>query len=110
MKFKYDLDYVAKITGISIDKFEILLKYFNSLPIMGKLEAFYISKLIEEEDEFAFLQHHFDREKVAEYGFSLFILAVDRLYLLENKDTENSKLSSYKLRKISRLKSLRDEK
>jgi len=75
---------------------------------MARLEVFYESKLIEEEDEFAFLQHHFDKQKIAEYGFSLFILGIDRLFLLENKDIENKNISSYTLGKISMIKSLRN--
>lgn len=108
MKFKYDLEYVFKITKLDKDKVDELLKYFAELPLMAKLEVFYISKLIEEEDEFAFLQHYFDKQKIAEYGFSLFLLAADRLFLLENKDTESKSLSSYKLKKISMIKRLRN--
>ncbi|MHB1664063.1 MAG: hypothetical protein ACYCT7_02220 [bacterium] len=108
MKFKYDLEYILKTTKLDKNIVNELLKYFAELPLMAKLEVFSISKLIEEEDEFAFLQHYFDKQKTAEYGFSLFLLAIDRLFLLENKDTENKNLSSYKLKKISMLKSLRN--
>ena len=108
MKFKYDLKYILKITKLDKDKVGELLKYFAELPLMAKLEVFYTSKLIEEEDEFAFLQHYFDKQKTAEYGFALFLLSIDRLFLLENKDTENKNLSSYKLKKISMIKSLRN--
>ncbi len=109
MKFKYDLEYVSEITGIEKDRIESLLEYFSGLPLMAKLEVFYISKLIEEEDECAFLQHHFDTQKIGEYGFSLFLLAILRLFNLENKDTSGfSNLSSYKLKQISSLKALRN--
>lgn len=108
MKFEYDSGYVLKITKLSEHKVDELLEYFSNLPLMMKLEVFYESKLIEEEDEFAFLQHHFDKLKIAEYGFSLFLLGVDRIFLLENKDTENKNISSYTLKKISMIKSLRN--
>lgn len=108
MKFKYDLEYILKITKLDKDRVDELLEYFAELPLMAKLEVFYISKLIEEEDEFAFLQNYFDKQKTAEYEFSLFLLAIDKLFLLENKDTENKNLSSYKLKKISMIKRLRD--
>ncbi|MDA8053697.1 MAG: hypothetical protein M0012_06050 [Deltaproteobacteria bacterium] len=106
MKFNYDLGYISGITGIESERFEELLKYFDGLPIMAKLEVFYISKLIEEDDECAFLQHHFDKNKVAEYGFALFLLAIERLYLLDKKDVQSRNLSSYKLKQIAFLKSV----
>ncbi|MCL4542587.1 MAG: hypothetical protein M1458_02420 [Deltaproteobacteria bacterium] len=108
MKIKYDLEYILGITELDGDRVGELLKYFAELPLMGKLEVFHISKLIEEDNEFAFLQRYFDKQKTAEYEFSLFLLAVDRLFLLENKDTENKNLSSYKLKKISTIKSFRN--
>ncbi len=108
MKFKYDMEYVLKITGLSKENISELLKYFNELPLVAKLEAFHISKLIEEEDEFAFLQHHFDKQKIGEYGFSLFILAVNRLYCLETKDTADKNLSLYMLNTIAKMKMLRN--
>ena len=109
MKFKYDLDYILKITKLSKEYIMELLKYFDGLPLQAKLEVFYISKIIEEDDEFAFHQHYFDKEKSAEYEFSLFILGTERIYSIEHKDTEGKKLSSYKLNLISKIKELRKQ-
>lgn len=109
MKFKYDLDYILKITKLSKEYILELLKYFDGLPLQAKLEVFYISKIIEEDDEFAFHQHYFDKEKSAEYEFSLFILGTERIYSIEHKDTEGKKLSSYKLNLISKIKELRKQ-
>ncbi len=107
MKFNYDIDYITKITKLSKKFILELLKYFDGLPLQAKLEAFYISKIIEEDDEFAFHQHYFNKDKSAEYEFSLFILGVERIYSVEHRDTENKKLSSYKLNLISKIKELR---
>ena len=109
MKFKYDLDYILKITKLSKEYIMELLKYFDGLPLQAKLEVFYISKIIEEDDEFAFHQHYFDKEKSAEYEFSLFILGTERIYSIEHKDTEGKKLSPYKLNLISKIKELRKQ-
>ncbi|MHB1660989.1 MAG: hypothetical protein ACYCSQ_02475 [bacterium] len=109
MKFKYDIDYVLKITKLDKDNIDELLRYFDSLPLQAKLEVFYISKIIEEDDEFAFHQHYFSKDKSAEYEFSLFILGIERIYSFENKDISAKKLSSYKLNLISKIKELRKQ-
>jgi hypothetical protein len=109
MKFKYDINYVIKITKLSKEFIMELLKYFDGLPLQAKLEAFYISKIIEEDDEFAFHQHYFNKDKSAEYEFSLFILGIERIYSFENKDITAKKLSSYKLNLISKIKELRNQ-
>jgi hypothetical protein len=107
MSFNYDIEFVVNTTKFNPAETDALLQYFATLPMMAKLEVFYIMQLIEEEDEFAFLQHYFDKSKTAEYKFSLFLLSINRLYLLESYDTKNSKSSSYKLNKINMLKNLR---
>ena len=111
MKFNYDVDYITKITKLSKDLILELLKYFDGLPLQAKLEAFYISKIIEEDDEFAFHQHYFNKDKSAEYEFSLFILGVERIYSVEHREDEikDKKLSSYKLNLISKIKELRKQ-
>ena len=86
-----------------------LLKYFDDLPLQAKLEVFYISKIIEEDDEFAFHQHYFNKDKSAEYEFSLFILGIERIYSVEHRDDGTKKLSSYKLNLISKIKELRNQ-
>ena len=108
MSFNYDIKFIENTTKFNYAEIDTLLQYFSTLPIMAKLEAFYIMQLIEEEDEFAFLQNYFDKSKTAEYKFSLFLLSINRLYLLESRDVKNSKSSSYKLNKINMLKKLRD--
>lgn len=110
MKFKYDLDYITKITKLSKEFILELLKYFDTLPLQAKIEAFYISKIIEEDDEFAFHQHYFNKDKSAEYEFSLFILGIERIYSIEHRESEvkDKKLSSYKLNLISKIKELRN--
>ena len=109
MKFNYDVNYITKITKLSKEFVLELLKYFDGLPLQAKLEAFYISKIIEEDDEFAFHQHYFNKDKSAEYEFSLFILGVERIYSVEHRENEieGKKLSSYKLNLISKIKELR---
>ena len=109
MKFNYDVNYITKITKLSKEFVLELLKYFDGLPLQAKLEAFYISKIIEEDDEFAFHQHYFNKDKSAEYEFSLFILGVERIYSVERRESEikGKKLSSYKLNLISKIKELR---
>jgi len=113
MKFNYDVDYITKITGLSKEFIPELLKYFDSLPLQAKIEAFYISKIIEEDDEFAFHQHYFNKDKSAEYEFSLFILGIERIYSVEHRkeeaETQGKKLSSYKLNLISKIKELRKQ-
>ncbi len=109
MKFNYDFDYVVKITKLSKENILELLKYFDGLPLQAKLEAFFISKIIEEDDEFAFHQHYFAKEKIAEYEFALFILGVERIYSIENKDVSGNALSAYKLNLISKIKRLRNQ-
>jgi hypothetical protein len=109
MKFQYDIDYVVKITKLSKEFILELLKYFDGLPLPAKLEAFYISKIIEEDDEFAFHQHYFNKDKSAEYEFSLFILGIERIYSVEHRDDGSKKLSSYKLNLISKIKELRKQ-
>ncbi len=111
MKFNYDVNYITKITKLSKEFILELLKYFDGLPLQAKLEAFYISKIIEEDDEFAFHQHYFDKDKSAEYEFSLFILGVERIYSVEHREREieDKKLSSYKLNLISKIKKLRKQ-
>jgi hypothetical protein len=111
MKFNYDVNYITKITGLSKEFILELLKYFDCLPLQAKLEAFYISKIIEEDDEFAFHQHYFNKDKSAEYEFSLFILGVERIYSVEHRENEieGKKLSSYKLNLISKIKELRKQ-
>ena len=111
MKFNYDVNYITKITKLSKEFILELLKYFDGLPLQAKLEAFYISKIIEEDDEFAFHQHYFDKDKSAEYEFSLFILGVERIYSVEHRESEikDKKLSSYKLNLISKIKELRKQ-
>ena len=109
MKFNYDVNYITKITKLSKEFVLELLKYFDGLPLQAKLEAFYISKIIKEDDEFAFHQHYFNKDKSAEYEFSLFILGVERIYSVEHRESEieGKKLSSYKLNLISKIKELR---
>ena len=111
MKFNYDVNYITKITKLSKEFVLELLKYFDGLPLQAKLEAFYISKIIEEDDEFAFHQHYFNKDKSAEYEFSLFILGVERIYSVEQRESEieGKKLSSYKLNLISKIKELRKQ-
>ena len=111
MKFNYDVNYITKITKLSKEFVLELLKYFDGLPLQAKLEAFYISKIIEEDDEFAFHQHYFNKDKSAEYEFSLFILGVERIYSVEHRENEieGKKLSSYKLNLISKIKELRKQ-
>ena len=112
MKFNYDVNYITKITKLNKEFILELLKYFDGLPLQAKLEAFYISKIIEEDDEFAFHQHYFDKDKSAEYEFSLFILGVERIFSVERRkeeaEAEGKKLSSYKLNLISKIKELRE--
>lgn len=112
MKFNYDIGYITKITKFDKEFILELLKYFDELPLQAKLEAFYISKIIEEDDEFAFHQHYFDKEKSAEYEFALFILGVERIYSVERRkeeaEAEGKKLSSYKINLLAKIKELRN--
>ena len=110
LKFQYDMDFVANATKLTNKEIEKLLKYFSTLPLMAKLEVFYQAQLIEEENEYIFFQHYFNKSKTAEYRFSLFVLSIKRLYDLENSDKTGSHLSSYKLKKIAKLKALKENK
>ncbi len=109
MKFNYDIDYITKITKLSKESIFKLLDYFSGLPLQAKIEVFFISKIIEEDDEFAFHQLYFDKDRSAEYEFSLFILGIERIYSVEHRESEaeGKKLSSYKLNLISKIKELR---
>ena len=113
MKFNYDVDFIMKITKLSKEFILELLKYFDGLPLQAKLEAFYISKIIEEDDEFAFHQHYFDKDKSAEYEFALFILGVERIYSVEHRkeeaEAQGKKLSAYKINLISKITELRKQ-
>lgn len=109
MKFNHDIDYISRITQLDKARILDLLKYFGELPLQGKIEAFYIGKLIEGDDEFAFHEHHFDKNKAAEYEFALVLLGIDRIYSFDNKDVSEKKLSSYKLNLISKIKELKEK-
>jgi hypothetical protein len=109
MKFNYDIDYIVKITKLDKENIDELLRYFGELPLQAKLEAFYISKIIEEDDEFAFHQHYFNKDKSAEYEFSLFILGVERICSMEHRAAGGKRLSSYTLNIIEKIKQLRKQ-
>ena len=110
MKFNHNIEYIVRITKLGKDEILELLRYFDGLHLQAKIEAFYIGKIIEGDDEFAFHEHHFDKARSAEYDFALFILGIERIFSVENKDTSEKKLSGYKLNLISKIKELRNKK
>lgn len=103
MKLNYDFSFVEQITRIDKKVFKDKLSYFSNLPIQAQVEVLYQMKIIEEEDEYAFFQQNYDKNKVGEYRFGLFLLAIDKIINFEQMAIK-SKYSKAKVAKISNLR------
>ncbi|MGE4546869.1 MAG: hypothetical protein AB7E28_03745 [Desulfurella sp.] len=103
MKLNYDFSFIEQITHIDKKVFKDKLCYFCNLPIQAQVEVLYQMKIIEEEDEYAFFQQNYDKNKVGEYRFGLFLLAIDKIINFEEMATK-SKYSKTKITKIDNLR------
>ncbi len=108
MKLNYNLNFIFNITKFDKQKVYQLTDYFSTLPVFGKIEVLYQMKQIEEDEEGAFFQQFFNKAKVGEYRFALFLLAINWLYEFENKTNISKRgRTLYASRKLARLNHLR---
>ncbi|WP_086033675.1 hypothetical protein [Desulfurella amilsii] len=103
MKLNYNFSFIEQITHIDSKLFKEKLSYFCNLPIQAQVEVLYQMKIIEEEDEYAFFQQNYDKNKVGEYRFGLFLLSIDKIINFEQMATK-SKYSKTKVEKIDDLR------
>ncbi|PMP66589.1 MAG: hypothetical protein C0192_04235 [Desulfurella multipotens] len=100
MKLNFDIGFIEQITKIPNNQFKEKLDYFCNLPLKAQIEIFHQMKIFEEEDENAFFMQNYDKNKVGEYRFGLFLLAIDKIINFENNATK----SNYSKSKIKKLR------
>jgi len=97
--YNYDMEYIRKLTGISSSEEDKLIRFFYRLGPRARVEAFKL--------ELDFYRKHFhkrERDKIPEFTYAMFLLALKAMHKIELQLKIKKALSLEEAEKITKLR------
>jgi hypothetical protein len=97
--YNYDVEYIRNLTGISSSEEDKLIRFFYRLGPRARVEAFKL--------EMDFYRKHFhkrERNKIPEFTYAMFLLALKAMHKIELQLKIKKALSLEEAEKITRLR------